>query len=109
MLVAREVHDDLVQPRRELAFAAKFPDAPVNSYKRILRDFRRVLVVAQQLIRHVERALLMPDNEFVERPSAPDWSRATNSRSLTASEYRTRSIAESSEGLFEFWFRLAGH
>jgi hypothetical protein len=64
--VAREIDDDLVQPGRKLAVAAKFTDASVNFHKRVLGNLGGIFVIEQQRIGNVKRSFAVSYHQCIK-------------------------------------------
>ena len=67
--VAARVHDEAVEPGRELRLAAKLAQPRAELHERLLRSVARLLEIAHELRGESVHARGMPLDERVERPS----------------------------------------
>ena len=75
--VLARVHDEPVEPRRELRLAAELPDAPHELHERLLRRVARVVGVAEHVQRDPLDARRVPGAERLERLRSPSFARRT--------------------------------
>ena len=85
-VVDARVHDDPVQPRRQLRVVAEPVERAVDLDEDVLRDVLGIVVVAGELVGQPIHHRAMPLDERMKRGASPAAARATRSESAVVTE-----------------------